>query len=68
VLVDNAADVPGLRVLDGHFAAMQQAIGVPRGRDAAVVFLREFVEDVKASGLVARAIAASRAQGVAVAR
>jgi polar amino acid transport system substrate-binding protein len=68
VLVDNAADVPGLRLLDGRFAAMQQAIGVPRGRDATVAFLREFVEDVKASGLVARAIEASRAQGVAVAR
>jgi polar amino acid transport system substrate-binding protein len=68
VLVDSAADVPGLRLLDGRFAAMQQAIGVPRGRDAAVAFLREFVEDVKVSGLVARAIEASRAQGVAVAR
>jgi polar amino acid transport system substrate-binding protein len=67
MLVDSAADVPGRRVLDGRFAAMQQAIGVPRGRDVAAAYLREFVEQVKASGLVARAIEATGAQGVSVA-
>jgi polar amino acid transport system substrate-binding protein len=66
-LADTAAEVPGLRLLDGRFAAMQQAIGVPRGRAAAEAYLRAFVEDVKASGLVAKAIAVSRAQGVSAA-
>ena len=67
VLVDSAAEVPGLRVLDGRFAAMQQAIGVPQGRVLALEYLRGFVEDVKASGLVAKAIEASAAKGVSVA-
>ncbi len=67
VLADTAAATPGLRVLDGNFAAMQQAIGVPQGRGAAAEYLRGFVEDVKASGLVAQAVAASGAEGVSVA-
>jgi polar amino acid transport system substrate-binding protein len=67
MLVASAAEVPGLRVLDGRFAGMQQAIGVPRGRDAAVTYLREFAEQVKASGFVAKAIEATGAQGVSVA-
>jgi polar amino acid transport system substrate-binding protein len=67
VLADTASDAPEWRVLEGRFAAMQQAIGTPQGRAAAAAYLREFVEDVKASGLVAKAIAASGAQGVSVA-
>lgn len=56
VLADTAAGRSGLRLLDGRFAAMQQAIGTPRGHDRAAAYLREFVEDVKASGFVAKAI------------
>jgi polar amino acid transport system substrate-binding protein len=67
VLVEGAAEAPGLRVLDGRFAAMQQAIGVPRGRTAAVDYLRGLVEDVKASGLVAKEIERTGAEGVRVA-
>jgi polar amino acid transport system substrate-binding protein len=67
VLVDTATDKSGFRVIDGRFAAMQQAIGVPQGRPAAAAYLRDFVEDVKASGLVAKAIAARGAEGVTVA-
>jgi polar amino acid transport system substrate-binding protein len=67
VLIDSAAEDSSLRVLDGRFAAMQQAIGVPRGRDVAVAYLRGFIEEVKASGLVARAIEATGAKGVSVA-
>jgi len=36
--------------------AIQQALGIPKGRAAGAKYLREFIEDVKASGLVARAI------------
>jgi polar amino acid transport system substrate-binding protein len=67
MLVGSAARAPGLRVLDGRFASMQQAIGVPQGRPAGAAYLREFVEDVKASGVVATLIAASGAPGVSVA-
>jgi polar amino acid transport system substrate-binding protein len=54
-------------MLDGRFMAVPQAIGIPRGREAGVRYLRGFVEEVKASGLVARAIAQTGARGVSVA-
>jgi polar amino acid transport system substrate-binding protein len=66
-LADTAATVPGARMLEGRFASMQQAIGAPKGREAAAAYLRQFVDDVKASGFVAKLIAASGAPGVSVA-
>ncbi len=66
-LIANAEMLPGSRVLDGRFMAIQQALGIPRGRDAGAKYLREFIEDVKASGLVARAIGKAGISGVSVA-
>jgi polar amino acid transport system substrate-binding protein len=66
-LADTAATTPGVRILEGRFASMQQAIGVPQGRESAATYLRQFVDDVKASGFVTRLIAASGAPGVSVA-
>jgi polar amino acid transport system substrate-binding protein len=66
-LLQDLAKLPGARVLDGQFTAVQQAIGAPKGRDAAARYLREFVEDVKTSGLVADAIARNSVSGVSVA-
>jgi len=62
-----APKLPGSRLLDGRFMAVQQAIGMPRGRDAGLAYLRDFVEAAKASGLVARALERTGAQGVSVA-
>jgi polar amino acid transport system substrate-binding protein len=59
--------LPGARVLDGQFTAVQQAIGTPKARQAGATYLRAFVEAVKASGFVAEAIARNNAQGVSVA-
>src|SRR5688572_21072362 len=66
-LVANAARLPGSRVLDGRFMAIQQALGIPKGREAGISYLREFIEDVKASGLVARALEKAGVQGVSIA-
>jgi polar amino acid transport system substrate-binding protein len=57
----------GARVLDGHFALMQQAIGVPKGHDAAAAWLRTLVDELKRDGFVAGAIAATGARGARVA-
>ena len=54
-----AAERPGYRVLPGHFMVIEQAVATPRGREAGLAFLREVVEDAKASGLVTRALAES---------
>lgn len=66
-LVADAEKLPGSRVLEGEFTAIQQAIGTPRSRKAGAQYLREFVEDAKASGLVAEAIAKHGVRGVSVA-
>jgi polar amino acid transport system substrate-binding protein len=47
--------------------AIEQALGIPKGRAEGARYLREFIEDVKASGLVARAIERAGVSGVAVA-
>ncbi|MGC2520337.1 MAG: transporter substrate-binding domain-containing protein [Burkholderiales bacterium] len=66
-LVIDAERLPGARVLEGQFTAIQQSIGTPAGRDAAAKVLREFVEEVKAAGFVAAAIARHGVRGVSVA-
>lgn len=58
-LVAYAAANPGMRVIPGRFMVIEQAVGIPAGRDAALPWLRAFVEEMKASGFVARALAAS---------
>jgi polar amino acid transport system substrate-binding protein len=65
-LVANSAALPGSRVLDGRFMAIQQALGVPKGRGNAAKYLREFIDDAKASGFVARAIEKAGIRGVSV--
>jgi len=66
-LLTDVQKLPGARILDGQFTAVQQAIGTAKNREASARFLRAFVEDVKASGLVAEAIARNGAQRVSVA-
>jgi polar amino acid transport system substrate-binding protein len=49
----------GLRVMDGRFMAIEQAMGVPKGRRIAVDYLRAMLEELKASRFVADALARS---------
>jgi polar amino acid transport system substrate-binding protein len=65
-LVANSAKLPGSRVLDGRFMAIQQALGIPKSRETGAKYLREFIEDAKASGLVAQAIEKAGVRGVSV--
>ena len=66
-LVEYAKTDPGVRVMDGRFMAIQQAMGMPKGRAAAVPYLRAFVEEMKASGFVADALKRSNQPDAAVA-
>ena len=47
---------PDVRVLDGRFMEIRQAMGTPQGRPAGAAYLRRFVEEMKASGFVADAL------------
>jgi len=66
-LVVDVENLPGSRILPGRFTAVQQAIGAPKGRSAAVQYLSAFAEEAKAAGLVAAAIARHGVRGVSVA-
>ncbi len=55
-LVQFAKTHPGVRVMEGRFMAIEQAVGTPKGREAGLRYLREFVEEMKASGFVARGL------------
>lgn len=66
-LLADAAAMPGARILDGSFTAVQQAIGTARANAAGAAFLRAFVEEAKASGLVARFIEQHQVRGLSVA-
>ncbi len=57
-----AKDHPEVRVMDGHFMEIQQAMGTPKGRTEGAKYLRAFVEEMKASGFVADAIKRSGQQ------
>ena len=67
-LVEEAERTPGSRVLEGQVTGVQQAIGAPKGRAAAAEYLRQFAEDVKRSGFVARTIEKHGVRGVTVAK
>jgi polar amino acid transport system substrate-binding protein len=66
-LLGDVQKIPGARILDGQFTAVQQAIGTPRANTEGARFLREFVEEAKASGLVASFIALHKVKGLSVA-
>lgn len=66
-LLTDRDHLPGSRILDGNFTAVQQAAGTPKGRPAGAAYLRAYVEDIKTSGLVARTIERNEVRGLTVA-
>jgi polar amino acid transport system substrate-binding protein len=65
-LLADSGKVPGSRLLDGQVTAVQQAIGTPKARMEGARYLRQFAEEVKASGLVAQLIEKHGVRGVNV--
>jgi len=67
-LITDVEQLPGARILDGKFTAVQQAMGTPKGRDqAGFGYIKAFVEDAKASGFVAGLIDKHGVAGLSVA-
>jgi polar amino acid transport system substrate-binding protein len=58
---------PGSHVVDGGFQQTVVAIALPKGRPAALAYLTQFMEEVKASGAVRRAMDRAGMQDLAVA-
>jgi len=63
----DARRVGGVRLLPGRFMAIEQAMGVPKGRHQAQAWLADFVEEMKASGFVAAALSRHHVEGATVA-
>ena len=63
----DAKRVSGVRLLEGRFMVINQAMGVPKGRDAGARYVRDFIEEMKASGFVAQALKRHGIEGAAVA-
>jgi polar amino acid transport system substrate-binding protein len=66
-LLSDVQQLPGARILPGQFTAVQQAVGTARINKEAAAWLRAFVEEAKASGLVARLIEQHKVSGLSVA-
>ena len=66
-LLELAPKIAGARIIDGHFTEVRHTVGTPKGLAAANAYLRDLVEDVKASGLVAEWIRKSGVKGLSVA-
>jgi polar amino acid transport system substrate-binding protein len=55
-LLEYAKSDPNVRVLDGRFMQIRQAMGLPRGRPASLRYLHAFIEEMKQSGFVGEAL------------
>ena len=63
----DAKRVSGLRLLDGRFMVINQAMATPRGRPAGLEYLTAFVAEMKTSGFVAESLKRHNIEGAAVA-
>lgn len=66
-LLKDLAKAPGMKILDGKFTAVQQAVGTAKPNIAGAAFLASFVEQAKKSGLVANLIERHKVEGLSVA-
>ncbi len=66
-LLKDMEKAPGMKILEGKFSAVQQAVGTPKKNSAGADFLSAFVEDAKKSGLVASFIEKHKVKGLSVA-
>ena len=67
-LLESMGQMPEGRMLAGKFMTVNHGLGVPRERSAAAEYLKAFVEEMKASGFVARSIERHGVQGLSTVR
>jgi polar amino acid transport system substrate-binding protein len=57
--------MPGSRVLDGRIGVDDVAIALPKGRETGMAYVRKYVEDAKAEGLIKAAVQRAGLRGAA---
>jgi polar amino acid transport system substrate-binding protein len=63
ILSELSDQLPGSRILDGRIGLENMALGIPKGRDAGMRYLRKFAEEAAADGSVQRAVARAGVRG-----
>jgi polar amino acid transport system substrate-binding protein len=66
-LVDYSVKLPGSKVLADAYGVNLVGMAVPKGQGGRLAYIREFIEEAKASGLIQRAIEGAGLRGVRVA-
>jgi polar amino acid transport system substrate-binding protein len=66
-LLKDVEKAPGLKILEGKFTAVQQAVGTAKANVEAAAFLADFVEKAKKSGMVQGFIDRHKVKGLSVA-
>jgi ABC-type amino acid transport/signal transduction systems, periplasmic component/domain len=66
-LLKDVERAPGLKILDGKFTAVQQAVGTAKANVEGAAFLADFVEKAKKSGMVQSFIDRHKVKGLSVA-
>ena len=66
-LHEAAQKTPGLRLVPDNFYGVEQAVIVPKGETARLTIIDRFIDEARASGLIAAAIARAGLVGVDVA-
>ena len=65
-LFEMAEKLPGSKVLEGRWGTERHAIAIPRGREQAMAFIRQFTNEVKSEGVVGAAIARAGLRGAKI--
>jgi polar amino acid transport system substrate-binding protein len=63
----DAKRVPGVRLLDGRFMVINQAMAIPKGRPAGAAYVAAFIEEMKSAGFIAEALKRHGVEGAMVA-
>jgi hypothetical protein len=59
----DAKRIPGVRLLEGSFMIINQAMAIPKERLEGARYLKEFIEEMKASGFIAKGSAEAPYRG-----
>ena len=68
MLLDSMNRMPDARLLEGRFMVVNHGLSTPRDRTAAAEYLKAFVQDLNASGFVARSIERHGVKGLSAVR
>lgn len=66
-LLTDTAKLAGSRVVDGRYTVIPYSIGIIKGRSAGAQYLRDFIEDAKASGFIDRLLEKNGVPGITAA-